>query len=92
MGQMILKYRLLPESAEVDVEKLKEEIKQVALKYKSNEDIRIEIQEIAFGLKSFELMFVVDEKIESTDVIEQDLSKIEKINSVELLDMRRVFG
>lgn len=47
---------------------------------------------VAFGLKSLNLIFIMDESIGSTEQLEKDVEKIEEVNSVEVIDVRRAVG
>lgn len=53
---------------------------------------RSEIQPVAFGLNALIIYFIMDEKIGSTERLEQSISAIHSVNSVEVTDVRRSIG
>lgn len=90
MGTVSVKMKILPESPEVNFEELKEKIKSIAEKYPA-ENCHFEEEPIAFGLKALITIFDCPDDFD-VEKIEQDLGKIENINSVQLTDMRRAIG
>jgi elongation factor 1-beta len=91
MGTAALKIKLMPESPEVDLEKIKEQAKSLAIKHNKVLVHSIEEEEIAFGLKAVIITLVWPEELEQS-VIEDEYSKIENVNSVQIVDFRRVIG
>lgn len=87
MGEVIVTARLMPESPEVNLEKLGEAAKKVV--EDSGKFGRMETQPIAFGLKAVILHFIVPEKEGGTDEIEKKLAEIPNVQSVEIVDVRR---
>ena len=85
MGDVGITIKIMPSSPETDLEKVLSNIKE---KY-NVQDYKIE--PIAFGLKAVILFFEIDESQE-LEPIEEGLKKIENINSVQVIDMRRAFG
>ncbi len=90
MGTALIKMKIMPSSPEADLEKIKEETKK---KVESNngEKCTFEEEPVAFGLKAIIANFSIDESNE-IDPIEESLKKIENVNSVQVIDMRRAFG
>jgi len=88
MGMTAVKVKIMPSSIEVNLEDIK---KQIPGKLEKAKNISIEEQEIAFGLKAIMLTFAWPEE-QDTDIIENSLSEIENVSSVEILDYRRAFG
>jgi elongation factor 1-beta len=91
MADVIITLRIMPESIEIDLEKIKD-----AAIEKINEfggDVgKTEEVPVAFGLKSLNLIFVMDEKKGSTEKLEDEVSDIEGVQSVEVTDVRRAVG
>ena len=83
-----VKVKIMPSSIESNLEDIK---KQIPGKLEKAKNISIEEQEIAFGLKAIMLTFAWPEE-QDTDIIENSLSEIENVSSVEILDYRRAFG
>jgi elongation factor 1-beta len=90
MGIALLRMKLMPSSPSVDLEEIKENAKKV-VEEGQGKNPQFEEEPIAFGLKAVILSFQIDESQE-LDPIEENLKKIENVNSVEVLDMRRAFG
>lgn len=90
MAMAALKVKIMPESPETDLDKIKnsakDEIEKLGAKLHSHE-----IQPIAFGLNALILTIVWPEN-QDLDLIENALSKIENVNSVEIIDFRRAIG
>ncbi len=88
MGEVVATIKLLPESPDVDIKKIKEEVK-VSIP----EDAKlhkIEEEPIAFGLTALNIMVVVGDVEGGTEKVEEKLSKIEGISNVEVIDIRRL--
>lgn len=90
MGIALITIKLMPTSPEVDLEKIKQNAEET-IKQNQGNKIRFEEEPIAFGLKAVKAFFSIseDQELES---IEEELRKIENINSVQVIDMRRAFG
>ena len=90
MGTVSVKMKILPASPEVDLEQVKQKIKEDIEKF-DIENCHFEEEPIAFGLKAIITIFDCPESLD-VEKIEQELGKIENINSVQLIDMRRAIG
>lgn len=88
MAMNAVEVNVMPESIETDLEKIKQEIKK---QLKKSKNIQIEEKEIAFGLKSLQVLVAWPEN-EDTDEIENTISKIEGVSSCKIEDIRRAFG
>ncbi len=88
MGTMGIKIKIMPSSPESDLEKIKTEAKKIV---ESNNGTNRNYYEepIAFGLKAVISFFEIPEEQE-LDVIEQALKNIQEVNSVEIIDMRKI--
>lgn len=91
MGTAALKIRLMPESPDVNLETIKEKAKELITKHNKVLVHSIEEEEIAFGLKAIILTLVWPEELEQS-VIEDEFAKIPYVNSVQVIDFRRVVG
>jgi len=82
-AEVALVYRVLPESVEVDVEKLKEVIlNRLAPKYRVD---KVEVEEIGFGIKALRLYIRMPESDEySSDEVEEILRSVEGVGGFEL--------
>ncbi len=88
MGEVVATIKLMPESPDVDLEKIKEDIiKSIP---EGAEFHKIEEEPIAFGLVALKVMVVVGDSEGGTEKVEENLSKVENVSSVEVEDVRRL--
>jgi elongation factor 1-beta len=92
MAQVVVTIKIMPESPEVDLDKIEIEAKTKIQDFSQNQELKTEQEPIAFGLKALKIIFVMDEDKGSTDPLEEDLKKIEGVNSAEAVDVRRAIG
>jgi len=83
-----LKANLDPDS---DIENIKEEANNKIEEF-GGEVGKVEVEEIAFGLKAVNFVFILDENKGSTEALEDDIAGIEGVSSVEITDVRRTIG
>ncbi|MGD9276562.1 MAG: elongation factor 1-beta [Candidatus Pacearchaeota archaeon] len=90
MGTALIKIKIMPTSPDVNLEEIKKEAKKTI---EENNGLRLVFSEepIAFGLKAVIASFDIDEE-NPLEVIEENLRKIQNVNSAEVIDMRRAFG
>lgn len=60
--------------------------------FNEESDVKIEVVEVAFGLKALDIKAILDEEKGSTDKLEEDLKNIDGVKSVEVTDVRRIIG
>jgi elongation factor 1-beta len=82
MGSVAVIVRVMPESPDVDLEKLKAALKK---KLPGIQDIREE--PIGFGLKALKLAAVVNDAGGETDAIEQSLSEVAGVERAEIIEV-----
>ena len=80
-----MQYRILPEGLEVDLDKLKLEIakalpKEAVLRAS-------ETKPLAFGLKALHVLIVIDDKKGGAEQIEDAITKVPGVQSVEIVEM-----
>ena len=88
MGEVVATIKLMPESPDVDLEEMKIDAQNVV-----NEDAelhKIEEEPIAFGLVALNVIFIVDDGEGGTEVIEEKLANLPNVNSIEVMDVRRL--
>lgn len=84
--------KVMPESVEIDLAKLKEDVEKIITElYGDVGEIRTEEEPIAFGLKALNFTFIMDEAL-GGDIIEERLDKVEEIASAKVVDFRRTLG
>jgi len=85
MGEVALKYRLMPESPDTDVESIAASISSaIPAEAELNNH---SIKPFAFGLKAIEIMIIGPDKGGLPDTVEEALGAMEGIQSVELIEM-----
>lgn len=90
MGTALVKIKIMPESPETDLEAIKNKAYEIVEENKGTNPMFDE-EPIAFGLKAVIVSFDIDES-NALEPIEEAFKKIEKVNSAEVIDMRRAFG
>ena len=88
MGEVFLKYRIMPDGTEVDLDALVESVRGALPDFASLEGT--ETKPFAFGLKAVEARFVVADEEGNNDAVEEILQGIEGVQGVELLEMGRL--
>jgi len=91
MARVIITLKIMPESPETDL---------AALQSKAEKEIadfdaafgKAEIEPIAFGLKALKIFFIMEESKGATDPLEEQITAIEGVRSVEVIDVRRAIG
>jgi elongation factor 1-beta len=92
MAKAVVTITIMPDSPEVDLEKVKEEVAKVVREFAGEGDTKTEIEPVAFGLKALKYLFVMDEDLGSPDVVAEKLVGLEGIQSAEVTDVRRAVG
>jgi elongation factor 1-beta len=82
MGSVAVIARVMPESPDVDLEKLKAALKK---KLPGIQDIREE--PIGFGLKAIKLAAVINDAGGETDAIERSLSEVDGVERAEIIEV-----
>lgn len=88
MGEVLATIKIMPESPDVDLEKIKKDIENSIPE--GTELHKIEEEPIAFGLVALNVMVVVGDTEGGTEQVEENLSKIKNISSVEVVDLGRL--
>ncbi len=88
MGDVVATIKLMPESPEVDLEKMKKEV--IAAIPEGAEFHKVDEEPIAFGLVALNVMVVVGDAEGGTEKVEENLAKIEGVSNVEVTDTRRL--
>ncbi|MEM1837556.1 MAG: elongation factor 1-beta [Pyrobaculum sp.] len=82
-AEIALVYRVLPDSVEIDIDKLKEAVvSKLTPKYKVD---KVEVEEIGFGIKALRFFIRMPESDEySSDEVEEILRSVEGVGGFEL--------
>jgi len=81
----------MPESPDVDLDAIKEKADN-EIKSFGGEIGKVEKEPVAFGLIALKLIFVSDESKGSTEQLEENVSKLDGVASVQITDVRRALG
>lgn len=92
MGKAIVTLRIMPESPETDMDSLKKDCEATIDEFTKKDERKTKIEPVAFGLKSLNITFVMNEDLGDTETLEKKLETHEKIASVEVTDVRRAIG
>ena len=92
MAQVVVTLRIMPQSPDVDLSSIEKKSKEEIIKFCNSQEFKIQIQPIAFGLKALIIYFVMDEAKGSTEKLENKISQLDGVESVEVTDVRRAIG
>ncbi len=92
MANAVVTIKIMPTSPDVDMEALKIAVKEKIVAFAGEGETRDAIEPVAFGLKSLNIRFVMDEALGSPDAMEEGIQAIEGVNSFEVTDVRRALG
>lgn len=91
MAQVVITLKIMPDSPDEDLDSIKHKAK-AAIKKFGGDVGKEEIVPIAFGLSALNLIFVMDEKIGSTEKLESEIASFPGVSSVQVSDVRRAIG
>jgi len=92
MADIAATLKIMPTSPEIDLNLIKEEALEMIKEFSGMDNNKVREEDIAFGLKALIIMFVMSEDIGAIDPLEEKISGIDGVNSVEVTDVRRVIG
>ncbi len=91
MAQVIVTFKIMPESPDVDLAALEEKVKE-AIVATAGKVAKVDVEPVAFGLKALKIIFGVDEAGGSTDDLEDTIAELAGVASCQVVDVRRAFG
>jgi len=83
MGSVIVTFKIMPESVEVDLDSLEKDVKSEI------NPQRIERVPVAFGLNAIQIVKLVEEKEGEMDRITDQIKNIKGVKEVEVVGMTR---
>lgn len=92
MANVVITLRIMPQNPDIDLSKIEVEAKKEIVEFCNSQEFKTQIQPVAFGLKALNILFVMDESKGSTEELENRISRIEGVESVEVTDVRRAVG
>jgi elongation factor 1-beta len=90
MTVVAVKIKIMPESPDVNLNNIEKEVGGL-LESNGVKNTKFDIEPIAFGLKALNMMFGWPEE-KALETLEAELSNIEGVSSVEIVDIRRAIG
>lgn len=91
MASIIITFKVVMESPETDIDEVKGKVINAIEDYGA--DIgNSNFEEVAFGIKAIIIVFIMDEKKGSTDILEEKIKEIDGVSSLEVIDVRRAIG
>ena len=93
MANAIITVRIMPESPDVDLEHVKKLAEQKIDHFVGGQKQKqFEIKPVAFGLKSLDIHFMMDESKGSPDSVAEDIATIEGVQNAEITNVTRAMG
>jgi translation elongation factor aEF-1 beta len=90
MGEVIALIRMMPDGV-LSTEEMETIAGEVRKTIKTPVRLgRVEVKEIAFGLKGLDVTVVVPDSVGGLDPIVEQLGKIKKVDNVEVVDVGRI--
>lgn len=84
MGDIGVLLKVMPESPETDLERIKQEIKDRIKVEDMNEE------DLAFGLKAIKVLTLVDDAEGGTEEVEEKLQGMEGVKGIEVEDVTKI--
>jgi elongation factor 1-beta len=91
MAKVYIKIKIMPKSPDTDLAAIEKQVKQI-VDTDGSKWHTSEVKPIAFGLNALEFIFMRDESKGDTEPMEAEFVKIEGVESVDVIDVRRAFG
>ena len=91
MAQVVVTFKIMPESPTVNLQHIAAQATKM-IEHFGGKVGKTEEEPIAFGIKALNIYFVMDESKGTTDSVEEKISAIPGVNSVEVTDVRRTIG
>lgn len=92
MGTAVVTLKIMPESPEIDLKRIEDEAIKLINIFSDERQKKVDVQPVAFGLKSINITFLMNEEKGDTESLEKQIADIEGVNSVECTDVRRIIG
>ena len=88
MGEVAITYRILPNSTDIDMKELEDKVKDASKNIAKIQGMQQ--KPIAFGLTALLIRVVIEDKEGGPEEIENALSGVSGVQSVEVMDMTRL--
>ena len=88
MGEVAITYRILPNSTDIDMRELEDKVKDASKNIAKIQGMQQ--KPIAFGLTALLIRVIIEDKEGGPEEIENALSGVVGVQSVEVMDMTRL--
>lgn len=85
MGEVAITYRIMPDSADVDLSELQDKVAETSRSVAKLQGMQE--KPIAFGVSAILIRVILEDKEGGPDEIEKALADIQGVQSVEVMDM-----
>ena len=82
----------MPESPDTDLSGLAEKTKVLMKEFSGKDEFKVEEKPVAFGIKSLNITFIMDEALGSPEELEKKIAKLDGVTSVETTNVTRALG
>jgi translation elongation factor aEF-1 beta len=91
MAEVLVTLKIMPGSPEENLDILTDKASGL-IKAHGGDIHQTSQKEIAFGLKSIEIVFLISESKGSTEGLEKQIAELSGVSSVDVIDVRRAIG
>jgi len=91
MAIVYITLKIMPESPDTDLDALKTKAEELVSNFEGN-IAKVEEEPVAFGLKALNITFSINEDKGSTDDLEEQITNLDGVRSVQVTDVRRAIG
>jgi translation elongation factor aEF-1 beta len=91
MATVYVTLRVMPSSPEADLETIEASVSDLIEDYEANL-AKTETKPVAFGLKSIDFTFSMNEDKGDTEDLEEQIEDVDDVQSVQVTDVRRAVG
>lgn len=91
MADVVVTFKVMPDSPEIDLKTIQEKITELIKEF-GGEVGKVEEEPVGFGLVALKFFFVMPEDLGSTDDLEENIKNLEEVGNVEVVDVRRAIG
>ncbi|MFT4311022.1 MAG: elongation factor 1-beta [Candidatus Woesearchaeota archaeon] len=92
MANAIVTIKIMPESPETDLKALAEKTKVFMKEFSGKDEFKVEEKPVAFGIKSLNITFVMDEQLGSPEELEKKIAALDEVTSAETINVTRAVG
>ena len=91
MATVVVTLKIMPDSPETDLSQISKAVGEKIINFGGSAG-KTAMEPVAFGLKALVIIFTMPEEKGSTEPLEQEISGLSGISSVQVTDVRRAIG